>query len=391
MKKQVTYLSFTIGLLMTLTACGGGDNNNSTTTTTNSNPVNATVYNTPTPSNQVTTPTPVTTQTQPVAVTTNVQAEQAVLNLLNEHRQKCGFGTLTVNQNLKNTASNHANYLKNVSETNRSAYASHYELADSKARNTGITNPYYSGEKVENRLVTTSQKGSQAIATSYHHTSVAENIGLSQFSSNNNQSQNDKATTAKNVLQGLLSAPYHMKGLLSPKFNEIGVSYQEAVWVDNGSSRPYVTYSILEMVSALPLSQKLQVNKDVLHYPCDGIVTEYQLDHEEPDPFINGRLRSPISKENPSGQPIYVLAPDNAVITHATATMKSGSTDVKLYTLTKNNGNDPHNRLDNNEVIFIPATKLNPNTNYSVKYNLIYNTGEQVTKEFIFKTKPQQQ
>ena len=157
--KAVLITVSSLALTSTLVGCGGGGGGGSDTSTTTTN--DKTVSSTPVAS-VVGTTTSVNT-----AAENNNTPEAAALTLLNNNRTQCGFGGLTRKAALDTTASNHANYLKLASETNHRAIASHYETVVTDSLNqtlaeTGLTNDYYSGQTVNERLNPTTL-GSKAI------------------------------------------------------------------------------------------------------------------------------------------------------------------------------------------------------------------------------------
>ncbi len=343
-------------LATSLTACGGGgESSNSDSSSTPSSP------------------TPIPTPT------TNSTVELAAMKLLNENRSQCGFGTLTANQNLNLTAINHANYMASVTETNKQPFASHEEQAETGLLDTGITNPYYSGIDLATRLNPLTL-GKNAVNTHYTYQAQGENISLSNFSIKDSSYTVNDAATVESMLYNLFAAPYHLRTLVYPQFTEVGLSYQLVKWTANNEINHT---SLLEIVSALPSSQKYIENTKLLNFPCNGITTDYKLEDETPNPF--GTTRN--LKDQPTGQPVYVLAPFDKTIAEATATITQNGTSIGvIHTLTSLS--DPNKLLSKNEVIFIPDLPLKPNTSYQVSYQLVYNDGQKTTNQFTFKTRP---
>ncbi|HBI48960.1 MAG TPA: hypothetical protein DDY26_03920 [Moraxellaceae bacterium] len=346
-------------LATSLTACGGGgESGNSGSSST---PSSSTL------------PTPIPTPT------TNSTVELAAMKLLNENRSQCGFGSLTANQNLNLTAMNHANYLASVTETNKQPFASHEEQAETGLLDTGITNPYHSGINLTARL-NPSTLGKNAVNTHYNYQAQGENISLSNVSTKDSSYTVNDTATVEAMLYNLFAAPYHLRSLVYPQFTEVGVSYQLVKWTANNEINHT---SLLEIVSALPSSQKYIENTKLLNFPCDGVTTDYQLTDETPNPF--GTTRN--LKDQPTGQPVYVLAPFDKTIAEATATITQNGTSIgMIHTLTSLS--DPNQLLSKNEVIFIPDLPLKPNTSYQVSYQLVYNDGQKTTHQFTFKTRP---
>lgn len=341
-----------------LTACGGGGSGNSDSSLTPSS---------------TTSPTPIPTPT------TNSTVELAAIKLLNENRSQCGFGSLTANQNLNLTAMNHASYMASVTETNKQPFASHEERVETGLLDTGITNPYYSGIDLATRL-NPSTLGKKAVSTHYDYQGQGENISLSNFSTKDSSYTIDDTAKVEAMLYHLFAAPYHLRSLVYPQFTEVGLSYQLVKWTANNEINHT---SLLEIVSALPFSQKYIENTKLLNFPCDGVTTDYELRDETPNPF--GTTRD--LKDHPTGQPVYVLAPFDKTIAEATAAITQNGTSIgMIQTLTSLS--DPNKLLSKNEVIFIPDLPLKPNTGYQVSYQLVYNDGQKTTNQFTFKTRP---
>lgn len=368
--KQTLSIAMGVAFAGVLTACGGGGGGSSSysdTTSTTVEPINST------------TTTPSTTTT-----TDANSPEQAAFRLFNANRSQCGFGSLTMNQALNNTASNHANYLKLASESNGLAFASHNETAETYQNgtplaNTGVVSPYYSGFSLAERLSPTTL-GSKAIATRYADNGYVENIAVSTLSTSNSGYSVNKVAATESMLRGLFAAPYHMRGLLYPGFKDVGISYQLAQWTGNGS---YHHGSILELVSALSAGSSPTEPTQTLHFPCDNVVTAYELNDETPNPFGTNRNLT----TNPVGQPIYVKANSAKSVVSASATLSSNGQSVGyIHTLTASN--DPNKLLALYEVVFIPDTPLQPSTRYQATYQLKFSDGSTENKSFSFTTQP---
>lgn len=294
-------------------------------------------------------------------------AELGAFNTLNTNRIQCGFGALQNNAQLKNAAVNHANYLIYASEQGSNTLG-HYETTRS--------NPYYSGYQISDRVKTAqSSVGKSALASNYNGSAITENLSLTQFSQFNQtgfQQFND-TKSASEMMTGLLAAPYHMTGLLSPNYEEVGVAYRRSRF-SNGKF-----INVLEIVSGSQDFNNKQQSKPVLHYPCANTTTAYQLTHESPNPIPNRDL-----SKNPIGQPIYLLSvePIKSVVT---ASLTNGTQSIPLITLNK--ASDPNHKLSEREVILIPSVALKPNTTYNVSYTLRFTNGKANSNNFSFKTK----
>ncbi len=377
--KNPLIISILTAVSLFLTACGGGDGASASfasvdTTVENDSTVKNLEQNTTT-DNSTTNNTNVdsgnviyNTKTEAVANSVDVQS---VYYLLNSHREQCGFGKLYQNQQLTTIAENHNRYLGYVNQQTGQPYLSHSE--------TDISNPYYSGATIASRAKT-STLGSKATSVYYPTNVIGENLSASLLTTTRSDYVINHATTNNNMLLGLLAAPYHLKSLVSPMFNEVGLSAEQLKWNANTT---YYYANYLAIVSARPTSSSIPSVHQVLSYPCQGTTnTAYELKHEEPNPFGNSRDL----KTNPIGQPVYVLVPTGKVIKQATIDIKQNNVSIGyIHTLTAQN--DPNKQLADNEVIFMPDMPLQPASEYTVNYTLIYTTNEMVQNSFSFTTK----
>lgn len=362
-KKSLNYIkptmvTLSLATLSLLTACGGGGGSS-----------NDSINNTTTPN--------------PTVNTDTRTAEAVAFELLNRNRTQCGFGALTRNQALDITASNHANYMRVVSESNKLPIPSHEETTltanGTTLANTGVVNPYFSGYSLLERLNPTTL-GSNAVKTNYAESSYAENLAMQTLSTSNTNFVMNSNVAVQNRMLGLLAAPYHMQGLLVPQFKEVGIGYQEAKWLRDGI---YRIGSILEVVTALPKDAPLEEPSQTVSYPCEGVMTAYELTDEQPNPFADGRNL----KIHPVGQPIYVRAPSNKVIVDGSATISyNGQSVGYLHKLMASN--DINKKLSPNEMVFIPDNKLQPNTTYRVNYLIMFTDGTRENRSFNFTTQP---
>ena len=228
-----------------------------------------------------------TTTNTPAVINRNLQrAEDATLAALNKHRQTCNFGKLTANSALNVSAANHADYLAWVTKSNYYPYSAHEEEAQTfttgaVVKDTGITSPYYSGFKLEDRLNPKSM-GGNAVPTRYAARLSGENLAMAAFATTDGTYVANAEKDAQARLTGLLAAPYHLRALVHPDFTEIGISYRQITWQQD---KWHNDVSLLELVSASPASQTSYPNTQLRHYPCEGLTTAYQLDNEQPNPF----------------------------------------------------------------------------------------------------------
>lgn len=378
-----------LSLSVLLTACGGGgsggsnsSSSGSTTKTTNSLTPASSTTTTKTapvvlPANPVTVELPVTT-TNPITPATDDIAQNA-FDTLNTKRTQCGFGALGYSLELEKAATNHANYLVYISTQNKLTFINHTEATYTGLVGTGTENPYYSGKAVSNRVKTDATKGEKAQVVNYDAAMTAENLSSAGITTTNLSKTVDALQASQTMLNTLLAAPYHIRGLVSPSLTQIGINYNQVEW-QNTKNKDIM--SVLELVSALPTANTPISPTNILTYPCQGVTgTEYELTDESPNPIPNRNLQT-----DPIGQPIYLLAPTNKVISSVDATISvNGVSAGNVIKLTK--ANDPNDKLFANEAFIIPETKLKPATTYTVDYSVTYSTGENVKKTFNFTTK----
>lgn len=389
--KKAISLTITSSLLI---GCGGGGSSGSTATSTQPLPV----------SQSTSTSQPTVTATAPTPITPTTTADSSValkaIDLLNENRTKCGFGGLTVNQNLNNTAYNHANYLATVALANHYGFASHYEQAETSSNGTsllqtGTSNPYYSGYDIDTRL-NPKTYNEKALPAAYHGLGI-ENLSESFASSNALMPPVDPAVQAESMLRALFAAPYHLRMLVLPQAAEVGASFRQDNWAANNS---YYRSAVLEVVSGIPANANYIETLNTLSFPCTGVVTDYELKNETPNPFgykdSNGNVVAYNDPQrvseirdleaNPVGQPIYIRVPASKTIQSVNVTIKNGSntlTDFTKLTATT----DPNKMLEPYEAMIIPNQPLQPSTTYDVSYQVTLTDGTNRFNTFSFTTK----
>ncbi len=414
----LTKVSLAVAIAMTLTACGGGSGGGSSTPTSNTSVTTGETINKTTPNktptvavvNQPTTPTPVNIDTatpNTPATTNSTNTETQAFNLLNQQRQACGFGSLASHNELVKSAQNHNQYMAYVSEKSNIAqiYGSHYELLESSTawKNTGLNNPYFSGEKVVNRVKTNATKQPLAQAVNYPY-ATSYQVGDMVYSISNGGFVTENIAFGSSgdsveLLKGLLAAPYHLKTLVSPIYKNVGIDYLETkAWQPTTNYAP-ITGHYLEVVLGLPQGQAPYTYNQVLTYPCNNVTgTEYKLTHEGPDPFNGHPSRPEISENSPIGQPVYILAPEGKTIQNiSNVNIKpiNGVTAPKVWVMFNkanpatdiNQMVDGNKRLSDNEAFLIPDSPLAKATTYQVSYTLVYADKTQETKTFSFSTK----
>lgn len=317
------------------------------------------------------------------------QIELAVFNDLNIRRTSCGFTALQPNQQLKNAAINHANYVAYMNQYSTAELQGHHEVKVDEY--SGESNPYYSGRLSGNRINNTNtNRGRKTLPTSYSYQSSTENLSIYHILDRQMAQTNDMQM-ANHMLQGLLAAPYHMSELLNPYFTEIGVAYRRTAAKQGLSyqGRYYpVQGMVLETVSARPYNLKNTEKNQILNYPCEGIKdTDYKLTNETPNPLPNRNL-----KTNPIGQPIYIVSQTGShlTVTDYKMTDENGQA-IALQALTHDN--DPNRNslnqpiINPNETILMPLKALQPNTSYHISYKAKVDHSSVVSRQFTFKTR----
>ena len=195
--------------------------------------------------------------------------ELAAFNLLNFERGRCGFGQLTQNALLDAAAKSHANYqiLNNV--------LTHVENRDTNPTGFTGTNPI-------DRVLAKGYNGVGGVTD--------EIVGL--FGTN------AKAGTGASGVRALLSAPYHLRGLVGG-YRDVGFAVRSST--DLGTSAPTVMLQINAAYKAAAGPQ-LPGSGEVNTYPCEGTSgVNRQLANESPNPIPGRDLAV-----NPLGAVVYV-------------------------------------------------------------------------------------
>ena len=182
--------------------------------------------------------------------------EQGAFNLLNFERERCGFGTLMQNTQLDAAARGHADYqiINNL-------------LTHVQNR---ATNPAgFTGTSPADRVQ----------AAGYANAGGVTDEIVGYFGTPR------KTGLGAEGLRGLLSAPYHLRGLVGG-YRDVGISVRNNT--DLGISSPMVYLQINAAYKASAGPQLLAANS-VNTYPCEGSVgVNRQLNNETPNP-VPGR------------------------------------------------------------------------------------------------------
>lgn len=288
---------------------------------------------------------------------------KVALACLQKQRTSCGFKPFVENGTLNVAAENHALYIATQAARGKPEANAHYELDKS--------NTYYRGEDLKARL----EHKEQQYATNFK---ADEQLTFTTFNTKASFTAMSTNLRAENTLRGLLSAPYHMKGLLD-KDQDVGISY---VFREHTNGE---VYSVLEIVNAIknPLaSPNVNISdKDVVTYPCQNIAgTKTALYDESPNPFAERNLET-----NPIGQPIYIRVPKASRISLESATIKDAANQTVTY-IPLTQANDINHLLQANELFLIPDKPLKAYVRYQVSYKVKTDDGHTYTDSFVFKT-----
>jgi uncharacterized protein YkwD len=195
--------------------------------------------------------------------------ELAAFNLLNFERDRCGFGVLAQNAQLDAAARGHADY--------QSLNDLFTHVQDPVAYPSGFT-----GEVPSDRVAAAGYPGTGVVADE-----IVRFVGATR-----------KDGLGTRGLRDLLSAPYHLRGLMGG-YRDVGVSVRSSA--DVGSSARLVYLQINAAYKAGAGPQPLAAG-EVSTYPCEGTTgVNRQLRNESPNPVPGRNLAV-----NPLGAVVYV-------------------------------------------------------------------------------------
>lgn len=393
----------------TLMACGGGGGSNPTSSSTSTKPSE------PSPTSQEDTTINTTNTNKPLTPILGVSeasqlidksASLAVLNEWNMRRMQCGIKAVKPQDNLQDASNQHAAYLAYLyanAQIQGYGYNSHGEHEDRNYIHvTGKKNPYYRGI----------QLGDRAKSAGYLSLMLTENLsqGWSYSSLGHFQENTDRAVY---MLNNLLSAPYHLAGLMDSRWTQGAASLiaYTPYKTDSKKNRGYIleTMAGIHRDDANHHTTIQGINGDgIITYPCEGVKnTKTALYSESPNPFQGTRDLS----INPIGQPIWINHPtaNNIVVTNVKFFDTQRNISLKTHELTKDN--DPNKRLRANEMFIIPLTDdiarnscdanklklfrdsfkanscgLYPNTKYQVSFDISVDGKPKTSHSFTFST-----
>ncbi|MDT8992864.1 hypothetical protein RQP54_18465 [Curvibacter sp. APW13] len=290
--------------------------------------------------------------TTPVATPTYGAAteEELAFNLITSERSRCGFGTVAQDTHIDAAAGAHAIWqLKNQ-------YISHSE--DGNAYPTGFT-----GTTADDRVTF------QGYA----------NLGAARDFYSVRTGDGTKAGFATLAARKLLSAPFHLEGLMDG-WRDIGLAVKNHVDAGSGSAAVFLQVNGAYTASA---SKQLQASDSVLTYPCQGSTgLNYQLTAETPNPVPGRNLAT-----NPLGHPVLIKVRDGNALSITSATMVSvpGNASVTLRSASQTRSDDTSGIFSSSEAYVIPDAPLSPSTTYQVTITGT-NASVPFTKTFTFTT-----
>ncbi|MEY4515704.1 MAG: hypothetical protein RL180_50 [Pseudomonadota bacterium] len=323
-------------LSSSLLACGGGGSGGTSGTTTV----------TPNPMTQ-------TLQTNPTANYAQDSVQRTVFSLINAQRSQCHFGTLNQHVALDLAATNHAKYL-----VFNGFSTAHDEVAGQ---------PLFTGLTPQ----------AQALSAGYSANPdafSAQLVTVSDLIPNSDAAQLAawKTSQAEQSVRSLLSAPYHLSGMMVGA-RELGIAQVLSTDVPNAPANRLAFNLFLASATGAGIQQA--PDTQVSSYPCAGVTgTQTGLFNENPNPIPNASGSSSLS----AGQPVLIHAPVGQVLTISDYVMTNAN-DVAVTAALLTHANPQHNpsgfpadanaQLASNEAVILPLAPLTANTTYHVVVN----------------------
>jgi uncharacterized protein YkwD len=259
--------SLSLFAVLAVSGCGGGDSDNN----------GSSVAANPTPATTI------------ASNYTEGSEERAVFELLNEERTRCGFGTLTQSAQLDTAARGHADYQA------LNDLFTHVQDITSFPRG-------FTGERPIDRVTAAGYLNAGAVGDE-----IVRFTGTNQ-----------KAGLGTRGVRDLLSAPYHLRGLMGG-YRDIGVSVRASADVGSTARRVVVQVNAAYKTSAGP--QRLPEG-EVRTYPCEGTAdVNRQLRSEFPNPIPDRDLAV-----QPLGPVVYVAGREGATLLIRSAAMTEADT-----------------------------------------------------------------
>lgn len=346
--KQFFYISAVMAAI-NLTACGGGGDGGGGGQAL---PVNGMGAMPGQVQNPVVVKTPETQLIQTVSSSSYPAGSEdlAAFNKLNAERSQCGFGKLTQSTQIDAAARAHNDY-QIINNTD-----SHFE--NKTQFPTGFT-----GVTGLDRVIAAGYTDAQAVKDDYVYKTSLSKVGVGEGG-----------------IRSLLSAPYHMSGLLGSS-RDVGLSVRSNTESTPQGVSPVVFVHVNTAIKGTAGPQLIEPN-DVATYPCAGSITiNRQLTDEIPNPVPGRDLRA-----SPIGSAVYISLREGNVLNIASATMVetvSNTAVVLRSPITK--ANDPNALYKVHEGYVAPDAPLKALTQYSVDIRGT-NNGIAFTRQFSFTT-----
>jgi hypothetical protein len=330
---QLLYIG---ALSCSLVACGGGSSGTSGSTTITLNPVTQTL------------------QTNPTANYAQDSVPRAVFSLINAQRGQCHFGTLNQHVSLDLAAENHAKYL-----VFNGFSTAHDEVAGQ---------PLFTG-------LTPQAQALSAGYSAHPDAFSAQLVTVTDLIPNNSDAAQFaawKTSQAEQSVRSLLSAPYHLSGVMVGA-REVGIAQVLSTEVANAPANRLAFNLFLASAAGAGIQQA--PDTQVSSYPCAGVTgTQTGLFNENPNPIPNAAGSSSLS----AGQPVLIHAPMGQVLTLLDYVVTDAN-DVAVSTVLLTHANPQHNpsgfpadanaQLASNEAVILPLAPLTANTTYHVVVN----------------------
>ena len=339
-----------------LTACGGGSDSGSGSAAQAPTPVAPASVVPVTP--LAPSPTPLTANfvTSVPAPTYPAGSEElAAFNLLNAERTQCGLGKLAQNTQLDAAAKAHADYQLRNNVTGHIQSASQFPLGF-----TGV-----------NEIQRIAFQGYGDLGASADE--ITTLIG----------GEGSKVGSGERGIRTLLSAPYHLNGLVA-SFRDVGFSARNGADVGVTTSRVILQVNPAYKASAGP---QLMASSDVLTYPCEGSTgVNRQLLNEEPNPVPGRNLAT-----QPLGTAILVTVREGQTVRITSSSVTKVSTGVPVVMRAAiDSSNDPAGPCTRgcflpHQAYVIPDGPLDGNSAYNVVVAGT-NNGAGFTRSFRFVT-----
>lgn len=366
MNKSIYKLSV-LATALALSACGGGGGGGSVLIEPVKQPDTTVIPPVTTPVVDAGLST-ILTSAPPVPTYAIDSAEYSAFTTLNAERTHCGFGPLKQNAKLDVSSKGHADWQLIAQPA---SYLTHVQTVNT-AGFTGIT---YGDRAVAAGYIT------QALLNS-NFDSTGQSVYRLYEELSGGPSRRYSAYGGEAV-RGLLSAPYHMTGMLGPII-DMGVSIRDsidagAVLAPGVGSRTIAAFAIGSATS----ERQMQSSSEVLTYPCEGSTGVTRLlGGETPNP-VPGRDLS----VNPIGSTVHIQVRENQVVKITSATMVNAVTNVAVSMRTPmTNDVDPNPGYYALNRAYVSAdVPLDRNTKYLVTIQGT-NNGVAFTKTFTFTT-----